>query len=82
MPLAWILSRVLLPRYGNLRDPMSVFARSVLAGCAAMIPYMALEEFFISAYWIVALWTVFAIIGAETASDFMDRRAAAPVRLS
>jgi len=68
-PLVWILGRLLLPRYGHVGHSATLFARSVLAGCAATIPYMALEEFFVSAFWIVTLWTMFVVIGAETAAD-------------
>jgi hypothetical protein len=65
VPLLWLMGRLLLPRPGG-REPRALFGRSVLAGCSAMIAYMAVEEFFISAFWVVLLWTMFAVIGAET----------------
>lgn len=69
IPLLAVLSRLLRPRYLWMRDPSAVHAKSILAGCAALIPYMAFEEFFISAFWIVLLWTIYAVIGAETIDD-------------
>ena len=43
--------------------------RSVLAGCVAMVVYMAGEEFFITAFWVTVLWTMFVVIGAETVKE-------------
>lgn len=66
--LLWIVGRLLLPRPGR-RDRAMLFGRTVLAGCVAMIPYMAAEEFFISAYWVTLLWIMFVVIGAETVKE-------------
>ncbi len=71
IPLVWLLSRLLLPRPGG-REPRALFARSVLAGCTAMIAFMMAEEFFISAFWIVLLWTMFTVIGVESIERKME----------
>lgn len=68
IPLTWIGFRLLLSRPTNA-DRSVLFGRCVLAGCAAMVVYMAGEEFFITAYWVTLLWTVFAVIGAETIKE-------------
>lgn len=67
-PLCWLTYRLVSARYHRPRIPGNLLASSTLAGCVAVIPYMALEDFF-SAYWPVAIWSMFAIIGAETAAD-------------
>lgn len=68
IPLTWIGFRLLLSRPTHA-DRSVLFGRCVLAGCAAMVVYMAGEEFFITAYWVTLLWTVFAVIGAETIKE-------------
>lgn len=50
-------------------DPDGIFANCVLAGCVAVIPYMALEEFFVTSYWVVFLWCLFVVIGTECQLD-------------
>lgn len=70
VPLGWMLRRLLLaPSFRNLPKADKIQATCTLAGCAAVIPYMALEEFFVTAFWIVFLWTVLAVIGAETMAE-------------
>lgn len=73
-PLALILSRLLLFGAGQSRDPTLLFGRSILAGCAAVIPCMALDEFFVSAFWIVVIWTMFAVMGIETVEEVASGR--------
>lgn len=68
IPLLWMIGRLLLPRPGA-RHRTLLFGRSVLAGCAAMAAYMAAEEFFITAFWVTVLWTMFTVIGAETVKE-------------
>ncbi len=68
IPLFWMVARLLLPRPGA-RDRTVLFGRSVLAGCVAMIAYMAGEEFFITAFWVTILWVMFAVIGAESVKE-------------
>lgn len=64
-PLVWVATRAwsssvrVVPRLERLH------LRSMLAGCVATMPLMAVEEYFISAFWIVLLWTVFAVTAAE-----------------
>lgn len=68
IPLFWVTGRLLLPRPGR-RDRTLLFGRAVLAGCVAMVVYMAAEEFFITAFWVTVLWTMFTVIAAETVKD-------------
>jgi len=57
--------RLLAPSFYRARDRRNILGKAILAGAVAMIPYMALEEFFISAFWIVLLWTMYVVIGVE-----------------
>jgi hypothetical protein len=68
-PLLWLGGRLLRPRSARLRQPIAIFAKCTLSGCLAIVPYFAFEEFFINAFWIVVLWTMFAVIGAEALKD-------------
>ncbi len=78
VPLAWILRRALASRSRDYRDPKHVHAICTLTGCAAVIPYMALEEFFVAAFWIVFLWTMYVVVGAEGALETGERRTLLP----
>jgi hypothetical protein len=69
IPLLWLGGRLLRPRSARLRQPSAIIAKCTLTGCLAIVPYWAFEEFFISAFWIVVVWTVFAVIGAEALKD-------------
>lgn len=64
-PLSWMMWRLLAPSFYRARDRRNILGKAILAGAVAMIPYMALEEFFISAFWIVLLWTMYVVIGVE-----------------
>jgi hypothetical protein len=39
--------------------------KALMAGCVAVIPNMALDEFFVSAPWVLLLWTLYIVLGAE-----------------
>lgn len=70
VPLFWVTKRLFV---GAARaastSPYNLFASCVLAGCVAGIPYMGLDEFFVSSFWIVFLWFFFVVIGAETRGE-------------
>lgn len=68
IPLTWLLARLMRGRR-QLPQAAWIRAKCILAGCLAMVPYMALEEFFICSFWVVVLWTAYAVIGAETMDD-------------
>ena len=69
IPLFWITKRFLFTKTRVGRDPYGIFANCVLAGCVAVIPYMALDEFFVTSYWLVFLWCLFVVIGTECQRD-------------
>jgi len=69
IPLIWMLWHLLAPRFQSIRDAACLQAKCALAGCAAMIPYMAFDEFFVSAFWLVLLWTMFVVVATENAAE-------------
>ena len=64
-PLAWLLARPLSRSFRAASHPHRILLRSALAGCAAALPLAVFEELFISAFWVVALWTIYAVCAAE-----------------
>ena len=69
IPIFWVTKRLFWPRIPVGGDPYGMHANCALAGCVAVVPYMFLDEFFVSAYWIVFLWCLFVVIGAESQRD-------------
>ncbi len=69
IPIFWVTKRLVWPRIPVRGDPYGMHANCALAGCVAVIPYMFFDEFFVSAYWIVFLWCLFVVIGAESQRD-------------
>jgi hypothetical protein len=65
IPLLWIGKRAFLHQARIGSDPCGIHAACTLAGCVSVIPYMFLDEFFISGLWVVFLWCFFVVIGAE-----------------
>jgi len=78
VPLAWLLFRPASRSFRGVAQPYRMFLRSALAGCVALVPYLFFEEFFISAFWIVCIWTVYAVLAAEGAGYVTVRNNAAP----
>jgi hypothetical protein len=69
IPLLWILRQLFGRRYSRYRDPITIQAKMILAGCAGSIAFMAANTFFVSKPWLVFLWSVFVIVGAETLAE-------------
>ena len=69
IPLVWILKRLLLPKTRIGKCRYGLHATCALSGCAATIPYLALDEFFVSSFWVVVLWCTFVVIAAESQWD-------------
>jgi len=69
MPLVWLGLRSLSTRFRSVSRPGRMFLRSSLAGCLAIVPYLLFEEFFITAFWIVVIWTVFVVCVSEGVDD-------------
>jgi len=76
LPLGWVLFHAVASRYHQPRVPSILVARSCIAGCAAVVPYMALEEFFLGAPWPLVIWTMFTVIAIESLGDRRNRRSA------
>jgi len=55
----------LLRHASRERRPFVAEGKALLAGCAGVIPYMALDEFFVGTPWIVFLWFLYVVLGSE-----------------
>ena len=55
----------LLRHASRERRPFVAEGKALLAGCAGVIPYMALDEFFVGTPWIVFLWFLYVALGSE-----------------
>lgn len=64
IPLTWVFHRSVSSRYHRPHEAGNLAARCALAGCAAVIPYMGLEDFFL-AFWPLVIWSMFVVIAAE-----------------
>lgn len=64
-PLVWLLARPLSRSFRAAPHPHRILLRSALAGCAAALPLAVFEELFISAFWVVVLWTIYVVCAAE-----------------
>ena len=82
IPLTFLLLRPYSRSLRRAPQPYRTLMRSALAGCAGVIPAMLVEEFFISAFWVVVLWTMYAVVAVEGVQDEsapQADRAGAPV---
>lgn len=73
-PLVWLAFRPASPNFRSVTRPGKMFLRSSLAGCLAVLPYFCFEEFFVTAFWIVVIWSIYVVCVAEG----VDEVAAAP----
>jgi hypothetical protein len=69
LPLLWLGSRPLSRGFRKAKQPNRMLLRSAWAGCVAVIPYFFLEEFFVSAFWILVIWSIFAVCIAECGDE-------------
>ena len=69
IPLLWMLRRLLGQRYRRARDPWTIQGRLVLASCVASMAFMTVNTFFFNLPWLVFIWILFAITGAETVAE-------------
>lgn len=67
VPLAWLAFRPGSLNFRAVTRPGKMFLRSSLAGCLAVLPYLCFEAFFITAFWIVVIWSIYVVCVAEGA---------------
>ena len=67
--LSWISRLFFARKYTRYRDPHTLQSRLALTGCVATFVLMLFDVVFFYNSWLTVIWTVFLIVGVETAEE-------------
>ncbi len=68
-PLIWIFWRCFSKRYRGIMNPEMTQARITLLGVIATFPLMALDHYIIQNFWILFVWSMYAVSAAEAIQE-------------
>ncbi len=78
IPILWLVSNTFLGGRREASLASRLEGKACLAGCIGVVPYMALDEFFVGASWIMVLWVSFVVIGCEVIASNRALRTISP----